>query len=145
MDRIARMICNTQGKIFEKYAQQMSPTKFENFVTFYMNSDFCAREMDSSYSWLHLQPALQSMDFIDMEIEKKKLVFSIESVKARMNTDVAWWLGFTYRHLAMKTNLASREIVQKVPVERLILNYLGLHNEDDDDVIGIICKNFHLL
>ena len=144
MDSITRSICETQGNIFESYARLMSAETFEKFVVFYMTSDFCAREMDASYSWLHLQPALQSMDFIDVEMKKENFVYQEAPEADRINSDVAWWLGFTYRHLAIKNKLPSRSIIQRVRVERLILAYPGLSTVDDDMAAEIISQDFCL-
>ena len=142
MKRVMWQICNTQGDIFEHYASLMSSAEFNKFVKFYLESDFCAQEMDASYSWLHLQPALQSADFIDMEIKKKHFVFQKE--KKTYNLDVAWWLGFTYRHLALKTKMKSKDLMQKVKMNSLVAAYPGLSTLDDDMAAEIICEEFRL-
>ena len=138
MENVNWQICNTQGNIFREYALLMNPKAFREFVRFYMESDFCNREMDSNYSWFHLQPPGQSMDFIDKEIPLKTKKDWTYTTKYIYSPDIAWWIGFTYRHLALVTKLQSREIVKLIPMDVLEISYAGLHTIDDEQAVEIL-------
>ena len=135
-------ICDTQGRIFEVVAKKYSPDSFMLFAEKYMRSDFCRRQMDSSYSRFQVHDPEESLDFVIPEIEKNTKLY--DGTDRMFSPDVAYWIGFTYRQISMKTCLYSSDIIQKIPLKRMIAMYSGLHTLDETMALEIIMQEFQL-
>lgn len=105
MTGIEHDICDTQGRIYE-YASTFG-YDMEVFSKVYLCSDFCHRAMDAPYSRFQLHTEEECWDFIYPEIEKVLKKYPDGQVFDR---NVAYMIGFTYRHAAFITEASSREL-----------------------------------
>lgn len=131
--RIDRKICNTQGKIFEQ--ANLDGYDVSVFANKYMNSIFCEKGMDYKASRYNFEDPETCLCEIYKEIGKPG--------NAAYN-EAAYWLGYTYRQLAYETNTPSRDVIRKVPVDKLILNYAAHHCIDEDYSSDDLCRFFGL-
>lgn len=142
LDDVQYDICETQGLIFETIAGKYSAESFKTFVKEYMCSEFCRRQMDVSYSRYQMHEPEESLDFVIPEIsEHAKLELSTDS---HFPGDTAFWIGFTYRQVSMKTCLPSAEIIKQIPLTKMLAMYPGLHTVDETMALEIIMESFHL-
>ena len=135
-------ICDTQGKIFEVVARLYSHDSFKTFADAYMRSDFCKRQMDVSYSRYQVHDPEESLDFVIPEIEQHVKLFC--DMDKPFPSDVAYWIGFTYRHISMKTCLDIAEIIECIPLQRMIAMYPGMHTLDETMALELIMFTFRL-
>lgn len=135
-------ICDTQGKIFEVVAKYYSHDSFKTFADAYMRSDFCKRQMDVSYSRYQVHDPEESLDFVIPEIEQHVRLF--RDMDKPFPSDVAYWIGFTYRQISMKTCLDSAEIIECIPLQRMIAMYPGMHTLDETMALELIMFTFQL-
>lgn len=121
-------ICKTQGEIYEYAAKKGYHIK--EFSDAYLHSDFCRRAMDTEYSRFQLEEAGECWDFIEPEIgsyiEEHKY-----SGEAIFDPAVAYWIGFTYRWIYIRTMIRGEELTSKVSFEDLVAYYPGLHTIDE--------------
>jgi len=137
LSSIETAICETQGDLFEFVANL--GTDMEWFIPTYMNSDFCNREMDATYSYFQMEHPLEILDFLSKEIGECKI-----KPNKYFRLDVAFWLGYTYRQLKIQTGVSSKEIFQTISLEKLCNAYAGLHTVDEEMATDILCENFNL-
>ena len=135
MNREQRYICNQQKELFE-YAQKQG-ADIGKFAKNFLNSNFCNNNLDKPYSTQQYDDIFNWLEFLEFEN-----CLIIPENKNNIPIEVAGWLGFTYRHLHFNTGLLSKEIINKVPVEKLLRAYLGLHTVDEEMAIEIIINNF---
>lgn len=128
-------ICRTQGRIFEYAAK--NGYAFPEFINLYMNSDFCRRAMDTSYSRFQLSDEEECWDFIEPEIGSQ--LHCLEG-NAFFDIDIAYWIGFTYRQLYIETEIKSKELVTIISPDELLAGYLGLHTIDEENATDILCE-----
>lgn len=138
MTHVERVIANRQKSLYE-YAQSRH-ADIEKFSDDFMSSRFCNKNIDPPYSVDQFNDIEDWIDFMAPECVIKPDLLQINEVPA----SIAGWLGFTYRHIHFVTGLPSIEIAKKVPVDKLILSYPGLHTIDEDMAIDIIRENFKL-
>lgn len=130
------IICKVQGSIYEYQAKKGYDIAV--FSELYLKSDFCKRAFDTIYSRFQWADAEECLDFIIPEIgDKCKKLKSNEE----FSPDVAFWIGFTYRHLYIRTEIPSEELVQIIPFDSMLRYYPGLHTIDEESAIDIICKD----
>lgn len=137
LDMIEYSICRTQGDLYEWAAQ--AKLIFPDFSDLYMNSDFCRRSMDTSYSRFQLREPGEHMEFLEMEIPD--ICNHKYLGNEQFHEDVAYWIGFMYRYIWFGTKLPSREIVSKYPFAKMCNWYPGLHTLDEEDAYNIIIGN----
>ena len=126
-------ICETQEKIFS-LAMDMGFDD-ENFISKYMNSQFCNREMDALYSWFQMADPEDSMDYILKEIEPQK--------NYRHHDEYAiQWTGWMYRYLHLRLKVSSREIYAILPLKDMLVYYIGMHTQDDEYFVDVIKEKF---
>ena len=130
MDIVQETICQTQGNIFRVACEQRYDMNV--FVPSYMNSRFCAKNMDGIWTVYQFADAEECLDFILPEIQPPKLD------KVVYNPAVMEWIGFTYRQLYLTLNISSKEIYDKVSFLDMIVYYPGLHTVDDEMAMDII-------
>lgn len=136
MTGIEHDICDTQGRIYE-YASTFG-YDMEVFSKAYLCSDFCHRAMDAPYSRFQLHTEEECWDFIYPEIEKVLKKYPDGQVFDR---NVAYWIGFTYRHAAFITEASSRELNEGISFKTMCNYYPGMHTIDEDAAIDIIKGN----
>lgn len=135
MDGINYDICMTQARLYRYVANDNKDVK--EFSDKYLNSDFCRRAMDCSYSRFQLETELECLDFILPEIGEI-------SSNYHCDPDIAAWIGFTYRQLAFDTGKSSKELCALIPFDIMTGYYPGMHTVDEDMASEIICKNHNL-
>ena len=138
MNHEERYICNQQRKLYEyAFSQQADIYKFSYA---FLRSDFCNRSLDKPYSVDQFADIVNWLEFL----EKDCPLVSEPDVKRNASLEAAGWCGFTYRQLQIETRLQSREIADKVPIERLMISYPGLHTVDEEMAAEIIMEDFGL-
>ena len=134
MDWVLEVICNTQGSIY-KYAANH---KYDmgKFSESYLSSSFCERAMDSDYSRFQFSNAEECLDFIIPEIGDME-----NSWEFYFDPNVAYWIGWTYRHVASSAGIPSNELVKVLPFNAMCAYYPGLHTISEDQAYDIILEN----
>lgn len=61
-----------------------------------------------------------------------------------VSPEAAGWIGFTYRQLHFASGLSSQELAERIPVDRLLIAYPGLHSVDEDMASDIILHDFSI-
>lgn len=140
LDYIHRYICKQQQELFEYVQAHNADVIF--FAEAFMKSDFCNRSLDKPYSVDQYADIMNWLEFLEWE---KITVRAVLQQQRPVSFRVAGWLGFTYRQLQIETGLQSRELWEKVPIERLIRAWPGLHTVDEDMAAEIIMEDFHLI
>ena len=130
--------CETQAELFEYIAEE--GYDFEWFVEQYMDCKWCNREMDSKYSAYHTSFPEEQLEFITPQIGELKKY----PVGKFFHSDVAYWIGFTYRQMAIQTQIHSSELIRLLSLATMCNYYPGLHTVDDEMATDIICENFKL-
>lgn len=140
MDNVDYMICETQRDIY-KYAAEHG-YNMEWFSAFFLNSDFCARAFDVTYSRFQLETPVECMDFI-----LKEAGTQIEKTYKKANkweVDVAGFVGLMYRMLYIITPYTSKELCEKIPYNE-VKSYYGVSAQETENYIAEdICIKFHL-
>lgn len=139
IDREQRYICNQQRKLFE-YVQHTHADVFE-FANQFMRSNFCNRSLDKVYSVDQFADIVNWIEFLQWENIR---VTPVLQITHPVSQAAAGWLGFTYRQIQILTRLQSRDIADKIPIDRLYLNYAGLHTVSEDMAAEIILKDFNI-
>ena len=116
------VICDSQGRLFE-YCNNIG-LDFDVFVKEYMCSDFCARAMDAEYSRYHYCDTEEVFEFLEAELSKTKAGLSLKSA-------AAYWIGFMYRMVSLKTGISSKLLYSVLPPQKMELFYPGMHVLDD--------------
>lgn len=132
------IICRNQKEFFEYASDNM--LDLYAFIPAFMKSDFCNREIDSFYSVFQYADILEWEDFVKKEIQFVPNPF----VKEKIPKKVAGWIGYTYRYIQIESEIPSRDIIEIIPITKLIGAYAGLHTVDEEMAYDIICKDFSL-
>ena len=130
------MTASTQGHIFQ-FASE-SGYDLERFVTEYMKSDFCNREMDSDYSMFQNEVDTACMEVIMKEFKDKGITIPHDSKQHYQYC--AFYAGFIYRYLQLLSQKPSREVIDMIPFMDMVMNYYLDHYEYED-AIKMICKS----
>lgn len=133
-----RYICNQQKELYE-YAQSKR-ANIEKFSDAFMNSDFCNRSLDKPYSVDQFADIVNWLEFLEKDCPVVPDVFQ----SRRVSFETAGWIGFIYRYLHFETGLTSKELSARIPVEKLIIAYPGLHTIDEDMAAEIIAHDFNI-
>ena len=138
LDHVKRYICCQQQELFE-YAQKQNADIIQ-FAFDFLNSDFCNRSLDKPYSADQYMDIMNWLEFLEQE----DICLSNYNTSDPISNQIAGWLGFTYRQIQIESGLSSSEIIRRVPVDRMILSYPGLHTVDEDMAADIIIHDFNL-
>lgn len=139
MNGIERYICSQQKEIYEyAYSHNADICKFSDA---FLNSDFCNRSLDKPYSVDQFADIVNWLEFLEWENIK---VVPEKDFDNRCSLQAAGWCGFTYRQLQIETGIQSRDLSRKVPVEKLLFSYPGLHTLDEEVAADIIRQDFFL-
>ena len=133
MDKVQRIICENQGKIFKTAC--LMKLNMDEFVPAYMKSLFCEKSMDVIWSVFQFADAEECLDFIVPEI-RPSVMNSIKYQPAIMD-----WVGFAYRQLYFSLGVSSKEIYDKVSFRDMLVYHPGLHTVDEDMAVDIIIEN----
>ena len=118
-------ICETQAKIY--CAMAYDGYDMEKFSNTYLKSRFCERAMDRLYSRYQYADEDESIERFMPEFEDK-----LTKSGYFLDNAVAYWIGYMYRYLLMKTNVSSKKLSDLVPYLTLYRSYIGLHTLDYD-------------
>lgn len=138
LSREQRFFCNQQKDLFE-YAQERN-VDVKRFTRLFLNSDFCNRCLDVPYSVDQFADTMNWLEFLEKDCPIKENPFQ----KIKIPESIAGWIGFTYRHIQILTGMKSKDILEKIPVEKMIISYPGLHTIDEDEAAKILIKDFGL-
>lgn len=136
---VEMIICERHGELFEYIAKKYTYQSFLSFARLFMMSDFCRRAWDAKYSRYQFHDPEENMDFFMKEIDKDSLAEAKDGDE-QMNASVAAWIGFAYRSLCIVSKLPSREIYKRLPVEKMIALYPGMHTLDEYMAAEIILQ-----
>ena len=139
LNSVEYSICEIQGDIFSLAADR--GYDIESFVNAYLASDFCRRQFDTLYSHYQLADAGESWDNFYPEIKDR---IKMHECGKYFRSDVAWWMGFTYRQLWYETEYSSAEILKKIPVNTMISLYAGYHTIDEEMAAERLIESFGL-
>lgn len=114
-------IVETQGLLFEEVSARK--IDFPRFVTAYMGSK-TRGWIDAAYPYVCTKNYLELWDYF---LEQDGFV----PVKGEpVSGFAANWLGQFYAYYQWYWNLPSWEVLDRLPVERMLISYLGLHDLD---------------
>ena len=128
-------ICLNQARLYEYVAKKGFDMQW--FSESYLRSSFCRRAFDTIYSRFQTADELECLDFIIPELGTIKMLDD----EYMFDSNVAYWVGFTYRQLYIETGVFSSEIVEKVDFATMCRYYPGLHTVDEEMATDIICEN----
>ena len=133
IDRDGLMLCELQGKIFEKSVDEY-PSSSPIFIRRYMNSDLCS--MMDSVSFLDRPfEAEEAFGEIDEEYGKTKYG-SVRYTKEEM-----FWIGYIYRYWAYTHEVSSRNVYKTIAGRELVLLYYAYHTLDPKNAISRILES----
>lgn len=150
-------ICCTTGRLYAM-ANNLN-FELHNFSDAFLSSVFCHQYFDTKYSPFQLEDEDVSMAYFlkevdgysftdprwaegDYNVDKSKLPKSTEETK--LSEDCAFWIGFIYRYLYIKTGIESTILKEKVPFEYLRKKSYGLLTIDENNAVDIICNDCKL-
>lgn len=140
MDDVEEMICRTQANIFSYMAERGYDMGI--FANAYMTADWTKRAMDTTYSRFQIREPEECLDYLLPEIEHKLKKYEDDKMFA---TDVAEWIGYTYRQLYIETDVDSAVLCKKIPFSTMCKYYPGMHTINEDYTADIISKNAGIL
>lgn len=142
LTKVEYSICGNQGDAFELAANTLEYSSFLYFVHVFMGSDFCNREIDSVYSAFQMQDGAEWIDFVFGDLSRNPL---FQRAKGKVfQPEVAYWIGYTYRQLAIATKTHSRDLIRIIPPEDMMHLYPGYHVLDPDDALERLIGTYHL-
>ena len=117
-----RLLCELQGKIFERSAKEYS-TSSAVFVRRYMNSDYAAR-MDRIGSADRPTDAPEAFASLDEQYGASRYGTEIYA------QDELFWIGYIYRYWAIAYEMTSRAVYRICNVRELHSVYYVYHSLD---------------
>lgn len=114
-------ICITQENLF-KYAVEKG-YDIEDFITKYMQSDFCKRHMDALYSWLQTEFETMVMSYLLDEITPEK-------TDQQQDKNAFGWIGWMYRYLQLRLEISSKKIIEMLPLKDMLAYYKDMHTKE---------------
>lgn len=157
--QLDEVIIEGQGKLFEYMA--LYGYHMDVFTKQYMNSDFVKRYYETGYSYLQGNDLFENLDFLLPEIEDNltqypgavRLIPSIPGGQSSnlgfveptsemiFDSDIAEWIGETYRRLNIMTSILSKELIQLFPFDLMCKMYPGLHTIDATQAVEILMES----
>lgn len=118
-------VCETQGQLFLRYAEQHPDCDTSDFIIAYLNSK-TRRYIDEGQAYLTTMDERELLNYyLHYEGYKFKEGKAMEGFKPD-------WIGRFYSLYQWKYGLSSREALEKVPLPFLEKAYAGLHDLDLD-------------
>ncbi len=139
-DYVNFQICQKQGEIYEKAATL--GYDMQNFSNLFLASNFCNKHFDDIWSIYHASTVNECMYEIKKELNKKLTKYTNSMI---MNPEICWWIGYTYRQIAIETGQGSLEILKKIPFITMYQVYPGYHTLDENDATDMLCENHGLI
>jgi len=127
MDRDGRLLCEMQGTIFEKSAEDYD-TSSAVFVRRYMNSEYAAR-MDRDGNLDRPTDANEAFDSLDSQYGP----CSYGSEKYA--PDELYWIGYIYRYWAYTRETTSKAIYRRYNARDMHRVYYAYHTLDPENAI----------
>lgn len=130
-DQIIRHIrCKRQGKLFEIIAKR--GCDMEDFVSRYMNSNFCLNCMDGYYSNFQVGAMNYILDELDDEFLDKVQMYPNNQI---FDPAVCEWIGYIYRRLEIDKKVPSDKIYEAYPFSEMVACYPGYHTLSVPEVV----------
>lgn len=122
LDKDGRILCELQGKIFERSAKEYT-TSSAVFVRRYMNSDYAARMDREGFADrpTDVQDAFDSLDEQYGASQYGSLVYA---------QDELFWIGYIYRCWAYAYELSSKAVYKMCNVKDIHTVYYAYHTMD---------------
>lgn len=130
MDEIAK----TQTETFI-YAESKG-YNMDDFITKYMNSDFCNREMDSLDSYYHFKNGTVCLSCLEHETEISKEPYD-------SYVDVGF-VGKIYRYLVYALNIPSKDVIHLISPRELDSLAVEYELYNTSDIVKDIISRYHL-
>lgn len=111
--------CRMQGKLFQRSAEEGYDS--EIFIKTFMRSDI-AKHIDNEFDFL--QWAGEEYILEKMEDELKAILVKSDKL---YNSDVLYWIGYTYRLWHFYTGEKSKDIYKQAPANHMNIVYLMYH------------------
>lgn len=122
--------CKRQAQVFERYAKK--GYDMPDFVKKYMNSEFCNLSMDDEiYSPYQVAMVSVIVDEIASEVTVNKY-----QDDRLFDPDVAYWVGYMYRLMQIKSGIASRTIYERFDLDDMCSVYEGYHTLSLTDALS---------
>lgn len=131
-----RAICRTQEKIYAYMCEK--GYDMQVFSDAYLKSDFCKRAMDTIYSRFQLETPMECEDFYMPEIGDQLTKLPDDQM---FDSDIARWIGYTYRQLYFESGISSAELADKIPFDVMCRYYPGMHTIDEDLAVETMLEN----
>lgn len=116
-------VVETQGKLFGFVAENFSDKDTEDFINCYMKSK-TRKSIDEGQVYVNTMDVSELWAYFE-DVDKYKLKDG-KSLKGFM----PFWIGEFYAYYQWFYNIASAELVNKIPVSFLEKAYWGLHDLD---------------
>ncbi len=118
-------VVENQGKLFDYVAQAYPDKDTTDFILAYMNSK-TRKSIDEAKAYVNTMDAKTLWDYFI-----KNEHYALKPGKA-MGGFMPDWIGEFYAYYQWYYNMASKDIVEKVPIDFLMKAYHGLHDLDLD-------------
>ena len=139
---LERDICRTQASFYEEAARD--GCDMHVFSDRYLASRFCRNRMQTRYSSFQREDARTCLEFIYPETGFPESMPFSRDRDVIFSPDIAYWLGYTYHQLYCETGTEGRELAEKVPFEKLVLNYPAHHTLDEIYSTDMLCRYYGL-
>ena len=130
-------ICTIVGRIYKLALKENY--ELENFSDSFLKSSFCHRKFNTIYSCFQLDDDA-SMWYIDKELKNRLIKTTVVQ-----DEDLAYWIGFMYIYIYIRTEISSSKIVQIVPFKQMsyyVSNYiLPMESYIYDELYNVINKD----
>ena len=130
--------CKTQARFYELAAYDGCDMR--EFSDRYLRSHFCKNRIEVVYSAFQREDAMTCLEFIYPEIG----IEQDPSSEKIFDPDIAYWIGYTYHQLFCETGVRGEQLAEKVPFERLLLNYAAHHTLDEFYSVNKLCGYYGL-
>ena len=140
--KLNKDICRTVGSFYEQAA--MDGCNIKTFSDRYLESKFCRNRMECEYSSFWREDALTCLEFIYPEIGFPESIPNNKDKNIVFDPDVAYWIGYTYYQLYCETGIHGNILKEKVPFDKLILNYEAHHTLDEYYSTDKLCSYYGL-
>lgn len=122
MDKDERLLCELQGKIFERSAEEYG-TSSAVFVRRYMKSDYAAR-MDREGFVDRPTDAEEAYEALDTQYGKS------DYGSEKYPSDELFWMGYIYRYWAIAFEMSSKAVYRICNVSDMHYAYYAYHTLD---------------
>jgi len=128
-------VIETQGVLFDKVID--TEYSFEDFVTKYMKSDLKAK--------IDRRDPIRTNYLAYEQLEEFLKEATVKKSKIRnFNTLLAEWTGNFYAYLQWYLQIPSRELIEILPIEKLIKLANGLHDYDFELAVKKLLPNLKI-